>query len=137
MSRWLAALAAAVAAVFFACRQDPGIDIVRVPATAYLPADASAPVAEAKPDAAPEASAFMLCVEAPPGPDGKPDEDDTPDGGDQPEMSSDFPECPLKLDDRNLDPRVTQRHRNDNEDRICCYREKGSQPQPVRTSPGE
>jgi hypothetical protein len=137
MSRWLAAAAPAlVAAITLACRQDPGIDIVRVPAQAYLPVDAG-PVVEAKPDAAPEAAVFMLCVEAPRPNDGKPDDDDSTDEGDQPEMSSDFPDCPMKLDDRRLDPRVTQRHRAANEDQVCCYREKGSTPQPVRSSPGE
>ena len=137
MSRTLAVLAAGAAAVVAACRQDPGIDIVRVPAQAYLPADAAPAVAVEK-DAAPDASpAFMVCVDAPPPNDGKPSDDEPEEESSGPEMSSDFPNCPTMRDDRNLDPRVTQRHREQGEEEACCYRLKGSTPHPVKSARGE
>jgi hypothetical protein len=124
-----------------ACRPDPGIDIVRVPPSAYLAADAAVMVDAGLGDAAPEASVFMLCIEAPQPNDGKPDDDDDGEGtpeelhgkapGDD-DMSTDFPDCPNKYEGRNLDPRVTQRHRDKDDDKACCYRQAGSHPQPMR-----
>ena len=138
MSRTLAVLAAVGAAIVAACRQDPGIDIVRVPAQAYLSPDAAAVVVAARTDAAPDAPApFMVCVDAPPPNDGKPSDDEPEEESAGPEMSSDFPNCPAQLDDRNLDPRVTQRHREQGEEQACCYRQKGSTPQPVKSAQGE
>ncbi len=138
MSRTLAVLAAAGAAVVAACRQDPGIDIVRVPAQAYLTPDAAPVVAAAQGDAAPDGPApFMVCVDAPTPNDGKPSDDEPEGESAEPGMSSDFPNCPAELDDRNLDPRVTQRHREQGEEQACCYRQKGSPPQPVKSAHGE
>jgi len=134
MAWTLGPLLAVAAGAAFACREDPGIDIVRVPAQAYLPVDAAPPV-QTVIDAGSDAPVFMLCIEAP---GGKPSDDEDGDAEAKgPEMSSEFEDCPRRYEDRPLDPRITQRHREKGEESACCYRAKGSRPQPVRQGRGE
>jgi hypothetical protein len=127
----------AAAGLAFACREDPGLDIVRVPAQAYLAVDATPPV-QTVADAGSDGPVFMLCIEAPSA--GKPSDDDDEDAQAEvkgPDMSTDFEDCPRRYEDRPLDPRITQRHREKGEESACCYRAKGSHPQPVRQGRGE
>ncbi len=118
-----------------ACQQDSGLDIVRVPQSAYLAPDAAKPPAVVAEAGASDAGAFMVCVDAPGAPDD--DKEDSEEAKPEGEMSDDFPDCPVKYEGRPLDPRTTQRHREHDGERACCYRTKGSQPQPLRRSGGE
>lgn len=138
MSRMCVVLAAsfACAALALACQQDSGLDIVRVPQSAYSSPDAARPSLPVTKDAGTEAGAFMVCIDAPPSTDDDKDET-SEEAKPEVEMSSDFADCPLKYEGRPLDPRTTQRHRDKDNERACCYRPKGTRPQPVRGSSGE
>jgi len=107
------ALVAVVAVVAFVglggCHRDAdlGLEMVRVPATAY-----GAPDAGADRDGAIAGDGglgpLVLCIEPP-----------KQDGGDDDDESSD--ECPPHYQGRAYDEHVTQRHRN-KDDKVCCYR---------------
>ena len=98
-------------AVALGCHgDDPGFDVVRVPKTAYVSADASARTAPGQVDAAADAhEGLVVCVP------------ESSDPGD--ETAEDYPHCPLKYEDRSFDVRATERHRKrDDESAVCCYR---------------
>ncbi len=92
---------------------DPGFDVVRVPATAYASADASASrdggaLAQGR-DGGREP--IVVCI-----PElSEPTEDD--------KVSSDFGSCLLHHEGRTFDSHATERHRKkDDESQVCCYR---------------
>lgn len=102
---------ALLAASLFGCPpRDPGFDLVRVPASAYLALDGAA--GEGGVDAgdggrADGGSGLGLCMPVP-------DEDDF-------EASDDFADCPAQHGDDELDVPTTRRHR-DKDEALCCYR---------------
>lgn len=106
-----------LAATLFGCpARDPGFDLVRVPASAYLPFDGGPDALGAdggdagRVDAAPATAVQCFPV---------PDQDD----GDF-EPSEDFADCPATHLTDALDPRITQQHRDKGE-AVCCYRKGG------------
>ncbi len=137
MSRTRAAPLLMCAALAVACREESGLDVVRVPESAYLSPDASKPVRVVTSDAGSDAAAFMVCVQAPPSDGEDEDKGESTEPKPDSDSSTDFPDCPAKYEGRPLDPRTTQRHREHDDERACCYRPKGSQPQPVRGGRGE
>jgi len=107
---------AVVAALAVGCRDggDSGLEIVRVPQSAY-----SSPDAAAKSDAEAVASAdagpdpLVLCISR----------------QDSEEASE---ECPDEYQGRHYDEKVTTRHRSKGDDStVCCYR-KGRVPRVIR-----
>jgi hypothetical protein len=93
------------------CRgNDPGFDVVRVPATAYASLDGGSSEGGDAGEGGAPSSAMIVCVAAP------------TEHGDDEEMSSDYDDCPLKRGERTLDEHVTKRHRDKDDQTACCYR---------------